>query len=114
MPMKVPMSAQRIVSHQWRKHVLHALQRAVADAPAGRVAGDRGAAHHEVDDLRDGEEAHQHRHQIEPLPEIERVEREARDAGLRILADHRQEKPETAGEKAAQHAARALRRRARR
>ena len=37
------------------EHVLHARERAAADASGRRVARDRGAAYHQVDDLRNGE-----------------------------------------------------------
>src|SRR5207253_466225 len=58
---------------------------------------------------RNGEYPHQHGHEVEPLPEIQRVQREARHSRLRILPDHREEQTQPAGEEAAHHAARALR-----
>ena len=56
------------------KGVLDAFPRALGDLAWRRVAGDRVAAHKQVDDLRNGEDADQHRDEIQPLPEIERVE----------------------------------------
>ena len=94
------------------ERVLDAFERAAGKLAGGRLAGDRGAAHHEVDDLRDGEEPDQHRHQVEALPEVERAERVARHARLRVLPDRAEEEAERAGEEAAQHAARRSARRA--
>ena len=78
--------------------ILHALERALADATRGQRAGDRGAAHREIDDLGNGKNPDQHRHELEPVPQVKHVEGVAGDASLRVLSHSGAEQPERAGE----------------
>ena len=66
---------------------------------------DRGARDQEVAQLRQREQAEQHRRERQAVPEIEAVEGPAQRAGLRIGADHRDHDAEAAGGNAAQRRA---------
>ena len=87
-----------------REAVLRPLPHARLDVVA-RVRRDRRARDHQVGELRQREQAEHHRHQGQPLPEIEAVERPAQGAGLRIGADHGQHDAEARGRQAAQRRA---------
>ena len=67
--------------------------------------GDRGARDQQVAQLRQREQAEQHRRQRQAVPKIEAVEGPAQRAGLRVGADHRDHDAEAAGGDAAQRRA---------
>jgi hypothetical protein len=57
---------------------------------------DRSAAHREVDDLGDGEDPHQHRYQVKPLPQKDEPEVEPQATRLTLLPDRAEEESEHA------------------
>ena len=87
MPTNTPTAEQRTTSQKCRKVSLMPSQTPALELRRRRVAGDRRAAHGEVDDLGDGEDADQHRDEVEPFPEVQQAEVEAQDARLALLAD---------------------------
>ena len=55
-----------------------------------------------------GEDPHEHRNDVEAVPEVEQAQRVAEDPGLRILADHGAEEPQAPREEPAPQAPPAL------
>ena len=101
-PMPPPIHEQRMISHQLLEAVLHALPLALVDVLGAGLGRDRDARDQQVAQLRQREDAEQHRRQRQAVPQIEAVDGPAQRAGLRIGADHRDHDAEAAGGDAAQ------------
>jgi hypothetical protein len=94
MPTSTPTAEQRTTSQKCRNVSLIPSQTPAPSFAAGALPAIAGAARREVDDLGNGEDADQHRDQVEPLPEIDQAEVEAQDARLALLPDGGEQQPE--------------------
>ncbi len=63
------------------------------DPPVFPAPRDAVLRHHQLEHFGAAEQSHHHRHHADAFPQVQLPEREARDAALRIEADHREQEP---------------------
>ena len=94
MPTNTPTAEQRNTSQKWRKVSLMPSMTPRLKFSAGRSPAMEVPRTAKSIDLRNREDTHQHRHQIESFPEIHQTHVESQGARLALLADGRKQETE--------------------